>query len=489
MAAGFEANRIINQISTLPLDQNRVAVSNVAIQTVRTGFLLTYGIMGLILIMGTYLLSSWFAAPVEWLGASATQFIRVLQNLWKAINPPDTQDELKTLGFTFSVLTQQIRDEITDLDKKVKARTADLARRSTQLETAALVAQESATFLDIKPLLDETTRLISDRFGYYHVGIFLVDEAAANNQTELKSKTDLFVSLQAANSDGGKRMLARGHKIRIGQGIVGTVAAKNEPRVTSDIGSDEMFFINTDLPQTRCELALPLSVRGRLIGVLDVQSTEPEAFKTEDIKILQTLADQLALAIDNARLIRESQRTLHELEIAYGHEAKQAWENRLAQKPIAYAYNRIDVKPTSALPVYKTSFVDNEQHQMTVPIQIRGRVLGNVMLRRDLDSPAWNNEDLTLVEDAVVQISSALENARLLDEIRTHARYEQLINEVSTQIRSSSTIETILKKTVIGLGSALGASRTFIQIAAQGANPESERLPVIDTNGGKEHPV
>ena len=518
VAAGFETHRIVSHISSMPFDQTQTAVSDAAIEAVRTRFILTYTLFGIITLVAASILSSRVATPIEWIAASASQFLRAMQNVWKSLHPPDTQDEIKTLSYTFSVFTQQIREEISNLQKQVEARTADLAGRTAQLETAAQVARESAAILDIDQLLTKTTQLISDRFGYYHVGIFLLEEAAADSRAAADSDgtehrpTEKCVILQAANSEGGQHMLARGHKLKLGQGIVGTVAAKKEPRIATDVGMDAAFFNNPDLPQTRSELALPLSVRSKLIGVLDVQSTEPEAYQEEDIKILQILADQLALAIDNARLIKDSQRTLHELEIAYGQETKQAWEHRLAYTPLAYAYNRIDVRPVSILqssasrsnmtdedgartenasddrPINtagKSS--DEDQYEMTVPILIHGQVCGNIKLRRDSELAPWNKDDRTLVVDAVVQIASALENARLLEEIRSRARHEQQINVISTQIRSSPTTDSILRNTVRELGNALGVSRTFIQLGVPTDEPGNVNLPIESTADGKEH--
>jgi GAF domain-containing protein len=485
--AGIETLRIVNQIPYMPIDQTQGAVSEVEVQSVRVRFILTYSLFGFITLVAAYIISGRVASPVEYMAASALQFLRIMQNVWKSLQPPDSKNELITLGYTFSVFTQQIREEIANLEKQVKARTADLAGRTAQLETAAQVARESAAILDIDQLLNETTQLISDRFGYYHAGIFLMDRAGVG------SGADEYLTLQAANSEGGQRMLARGHKLKVGQGIVGTVAAKNEPRIATDVGIDATFFNNPDLPQTRSELALPLRVRSRLIGVLDVQAIESEAYKEEDVKILQILADQLALAIDNARLIKESQRTLQALEYAYGQEAKLAWERRLAKKPLAYVYNRIDVRPIAVLPENQENSQEDAKHQLAVPILIRGQALGNIILKRDREMSPWNTEDRTLVEDAVAQIASALENARLLEEIRSRARQEQQINLISTQIRSSPTTDSILRNTVRELGNALGASRTFIQLGLQskksGDNELQANTPeTIKTNGdSKEH--
>jgi GAF domain-containing protein len=491
VAAGFVTLRIVNQIPSMHIDQSQGTVSAIDIRSVRMSFLLTYSAFGFITLVAAYIISGRVASPVEWMAASASQFLRIMKNIWKSLQPPDTKNEMITLGYTFSVFTQQIRDEIANLEKQVQTRTADLAGRTAQLETAAQVARESAAILDIDQLLNKTTQLISERFGYYHAGIFLLDEAAETSRAaetrraaetswaaETRraaetsravedNRTEEYLTLQAANSEGGQRMLARGHKLRVGQGIVGTVAAKNEPRIATDVGVDAAYFNNPDLPQTHSELALPLRVRTKIIGVLDVQSTEAEAYKDEDIKILQILADQLALAIDNARLIKESQRNLHALEIAYGQEAKQAWERRLAKKPLAYIYNRIDVRPIFILPVSPASSPLEAQNQLVVPIIIRGQALGNITLRRDNKLEPWNKDDQTLVEDAVVQIALALENARLLEEIRSRAQQEQLISQVSAQFQGSLDIDAVLRVAVRQLGQLPGVSEASIHISPE----------------------
>jgi GAF domain-containing protein len=498
LVASLETLQIVNQIHAMPIDQSLGRVKDIEINSIRQRFIITYSVIGFIVLVTAYFISGRISSPVEWMAASASQFLRIMQNIWKSLQPPDTKNEMITLGYTFRVFTQQIREEIANLETQVKTRTADLTKRTAQLETAAQVAQESAAILDIDQLLNETTRLISDRFGYYHVGIFLLGETTGSGRNEVdgrkngtnladdSSQKEAYIILRAANSEGGRRMLARGHKLRVGQGIVGTVAVKNESRIATDVGSDAAYFNNPDLPQTHSELALPLRVRTRLIGVLDVQSTETEAYNEDDVKILQILADQLALAIDNARLIKESQRNLHALELAYGQESKKAWERRLANKPMAYIYDRVDVHPIPNLPHSQSVPMNEDPFEMEVPIVIRDQVIGNVTLRRNRDMKPWNKGERLLAEDAVSQIASALENARLLEDIRSRARQEQRVNVISTNIRSAPTTDSILRNTIRELGNALGASRTFIQLGLQSVefgNGEHElNQPITDNS-------
>lgn len=168
-------------------------------------------------------------------------------------------------------------------------------RRAIQLEAASEVARGATATLDVDQLLDETVHLISNRFGFYHAGVFLVDEQGE------------YAFLRATSSKGGQRMLERGHQLAVGEvGIVGYVAGTGEYRIALDVGEDAAHFVNPDLPDTRSEMALPLVSRGQIIGVLDVQSVREAAFTEEDVAVLRTLADQLANAIANARLFEET---------------------------------------------------------------------------------------------------------------------------------------------------------------------------------------
>lgn len=168
-------------------------------------------------------------------------------------------------------------------------------QRAVRLEAASEVARGATAILDVDQLLDETVQLISDKFGFYHAGVFLVDEQGE------------YAILQSVSSEGGRRMLARGHKLAVGKvGIVGHVTGYGEPRIALDVGADAVFFDNPDMPETRSEMALPLISRGRVIGALDVQSKQEAAFTSEDVATLQTMADQLANAIENARLYEET---------------------------------------------------------------------------------------------------------------------------------------------------------------------------------------
>ncbi len=178
---------------------------------------------------------------------------------------------------------------------------AESQRRLVRLEAVATVGRDATVLIDPNDLLQRVAHLISAQFGFYHVGIFLIDDRRE------------YAVLRASNSEGGQRLLELGHKLKVGaQGMVGYVAATGAPRIALDVGEDKVHFVNVFLPHTRSEISLPMRHRGEVLGVLDVQSTEAGAFSPDDFTALQIMADQLANALVNARLYETLQRRLEE---------------------------------------------------------------------------------------------------------------------------------------------------------------------------------
>jgi GAF domain-containing protein len=322
------------------------------------------------------------------------------------------------------------------------------------------VARGAAAIRDLEQLLKETVHLISDRFGFYHAGIFLLDEARQ------------YAVLRAASSEGGGHMLARRHKLKVGEeGIVGYAVGTGEPRIALDVGEDAVFFNNPDLPMTHSEMAVPLKVHDQIIGVLDVQSTEPAAFSEEDVAILQALADQVSLAIENARLFEQSQRALQDLDALYGRRARKAWQEQVARQPAAYHYTGLGVEPASASAELKTGAqaLENtgDDQRLTAPIRLRGQSIGSIVLRQDSAAEPWSSEEMALVDEVSTQIGLALENARLLEEAQRQAQREHVIRQVTEQMRRAVNVETVLQTTVAKLGQAMAAPRVYVRLGTE----------------------
>jgi GAF domain-containing protein len=361
-------------------------------------------------------------------------------------------------------LAVELDNERAGLEQRVQERTLDLARRNTQLEAAAQVAREAAAIHNLGNLLQETARLISDRFGFYHAGIFLLDASGE------------WATLQAASSAGGQRMLARGHRLKVGEvGIVGYVTGRGEPRVALDVGTDAVFFDNPDLPETRSEMALPLRARGEIIGALDVQSTQPAAFSEDSIAVLQILADQLALAISNARLFQQAQESLKAERRAYGELSRQAWSELLRARPgLGERYDPHGMLPTTGqwrqdmkLATQKGETIVSQNGSTTAlatPIKVRDLVIGVLDAHKSAGEGGsggegergWTAEEITLLETLADQLGVALENARLYQDTQRRAVRERLTGEVTARMRETLDVDTVLQTAVREIGEALG---------------------------------
>jgi len=367
----------------------------------------------------------------------------------------------------------ELEDHRGRLEEMVEGRTRDLARRSVQLEAAAQVARDAAAVLDMRELLSRVVTLISERFGFYHTGIFLVDP------------TGEWAVLQAASSEGGQQMLARGHRLRVGvEGIVGYVTGLGEPRVALDIGADAVYFDNPDLPETRSEMALPLVARGEIIGALDVQSMEPAAFSDEDVAVLQTLADQVALAISNVRLFEQVQRGLEAERRAYGELSREAWREVIHARPnlgflsdehgISSANDLWDPEMETALRTGEVALGAEDGTALAMPISIRGQVIGVVDAHKADDAGEWTPEEVTLLKTLTDQLGVALESARLYQDAQRRAIRERLTREITDKMRRAADVEGILQTAVDEIFDLLGTSHAFVRL--RGVSPSRSEI-------------
>jgi GAF domain-containing protein/HAMP domain-containing protein len=394
-------------------------------------------------------------------------------DLW--IHAPEGRDEVGKLGSAFNSMTSELRRTLESLEQRVAERTADLAEatseaqlRARQLETISEVIRTAASIQDLDELLNEITLLISERFGYYHVGIFLIDKASGS------------AVLQAANSEGGQRMLSRQHRLKVGQeGIIGCVTATGQKRIAHDVGQDAVFFNNPDLPYTRSELAIPLKAGDEVVGALDIQTMEQSAFSEDDVSLISTLADQLSLAIENVRLYSETRLALADLQMLHRQYLRDAWEEASASRQnrgYEYDYGRIRSVPAevpeqvwaaleqaaSHSPISKPGEEENGKRELIAPIKIRGQVVGMLNLEEGEQPRDWSEDDLALIQAVSDQVGLALENARLFEETRLRAEREHLVSDITTRLRASNDPQQIMETAVQELRQALRASRAHL---------------------------
>jgi GAF domain-containing protein/HAMP domain-containing protein len=384
----------------------------------------------------------------------------------------DTRDEINDLASAFNSMADNIQELVTGLEQRVETRTADLETRSKELETAnariqrraaqfealAQVTQNITAIRDLQELLPRITTVISEKFGFYHVGIFLLDDI---NQ---------YAILSAANSAGGKQMLERNHRLRVGEeGIVGNVTATAKPRIAMDVGADAVFFNNPELPDTHSEMALPLISKNIIVGALDVQSTETAAFTTEDVQMLSLLADQVSLAIENARIFDDSRKALAESEMVSRRNIRDAW-HRLPeqQKILGYRYNVTGATPLKA-PVKLTDPNSDKKNKgkqaetahAVVPIALRGETIGTLVVQSPSENK-WNEDQLDLIRAVAERVALSAENARLFEETTARAEREKLVSDITSKIRGHTDPQAMIQTAIDELRSALGASRVEI---------------------------
>jgi GAF domain-containing protein len=347
--------------------------------------------------------------------------------------------------------------------------------RAAELETISAVSRIVTSEQDIQKLLPLITTLISERFKVYHVGIFLLDESKR------------YAVLRAANSEGGQQLLAREHKLGVGQtGIVGYVANSGIPRISLDVDEDAEFFNNPNLPDTRSEMALPLTVRGSIIGVLDLQSVEQNAFTLEDANTTGILADQVAIAIENARLFSQSKAALVEMNLLLQESTRKEWVSFLKQQS-KQGYHKtltggkaldqtIDIEEmrktleTGDLNVISSSGLSNNGHtqpSISVPIKLRGAIIGAMIIKSPASGHVWSQDEISMTQAAAERVALALENARLLEETQQLAAKEKLVSEISAHIGSSISMKNVFQTAVEELGRILPGSDIVIQIESK----------------------
>jgi GAF domain-containing protein len=405
------------------------------------------------------------AAGVIFILASAGMLNLLVGNLRAALTNAKEQERAQVEA------NQELRNLQASLEQRVEERTAELTQRSMELESAhvqvhrratqfealAQVVQVITSVRDLQQLLPQITTVISEHFGFYHVGIFLLDEAHE------------YAILSAANSEGGSRMLKRKHRLRVGEeGIVGYVTSTGEPRVAMDVGKDPVFFDNPDLPETHSEMALPLKSGDRIVGALDVQSKEIGAFKEEDIQMLNLLANQVNLAIENARLFDETRIALAEAEAIGRQFTREAW-GRLSteQNLIGYRYDVTGAVPLSE-PVNltepdkgKSQTQQTETSQVVVPIELRGETIGTLVVQSP-SAGKLNQDQLDLIKAVAERVALSAENARLFEETTRRAERERLVSDITGRIRSLNDPQAMIQTAIEELRKVLGATRVEV---------------------------
>jgi GAF domain-containing protein len=378
-------------------------------------------------------------------------------------------------------------------------------RTALEFATAAEIARDISSSLDLDELLKKATELIRSRFNFYHAGIFLKDVAGE------------FVAIREATGEAGAQMKRAGYKLGVGsKSIVGYVAGNGEQLVVNDTTRDATYLANPLLPDTRSEAALPLKARDQIVGVMDVQSDRAYAFSDDNLRILQILSDQLAIAVVNSELFAETQehlaehRLLHHITTtaASGTTLDEALQSAVNGLQVTLGGDRVAIlladREKKMLQVmaavgYATDVYDlripigngitgwaaahrrtlrvnnvlddpryiassaNSRSEMAIPLVYRSELLGVLNVESEQFS-AYNETDEELLGTLGGSLAAIIANARLLEQIRAQADRERVLFEITDKIRRTTDMQTILTTTVSELTRAIGANHAHIKV-------------------------
>src|SRR5215216_6152973 len=378
-------------------------------------------------------------------------------------------------------------------------------KSALQFETAAEIARDISSSLDLDELLEKAVELIRARFDFYHASIFLKDLPGE------------FVVIREATGDAGAQLKRSGHKLGIGsKSVVGFVAGSGEPLIVNDTAREATYYPNQLLPDTRAEAALPLKVSDRIVGVLDVQSKQAYAFSDENLRTLQILADQLAIAVVNTELFSETQehlaqhRLLHHITTtaASGTTLEEALQSAVNGLQVTLGGDRVSIllanREKKILEVraavgYASDIFElripigsgitgwvaahrrtlrvnnisldpryiegspNTRSELAIPLLYRSEILGVLNVESEqLGAYAENDEELLGTLGG--SLAAIIANARLLEQIRAQADRERILFEITDKIRRTTDMQTILATTASELTRAVGATNARIKI-------------------------
>lgn len=439
--------------------------------------------------------------------------------------PIGRADEFGRLAQAFNEMADRLQAYYAELEERVAERTRALQeanyalqRRAIQLEAAAEVSRAITSIFNVDELLRRAVNLIRDRFGFYHAGIFLMDEAGE------------WAVLREATGEAGAQMKAQGHRLRMGEtSMVGWTAFHHRPRVALDVGEDAVHFANPLLPYTRSEMTLPLMVGGRLLGVLDVQSTEEAAFDEDDVRTLQSMADQLAIAIENARRLSETAALLEATSPIYrfsrrmstaatvndvadaiieavseteadgcvvmGFESSDGVPEMVSylgtwrrdQEPMFPPGVRMAVTEASipitmlsrmwvSEDVQRDSGISDKAREffratgmgamVSILLRVGDRAIGQIVILRSTPGP-FSPASLRLYEVIGDQAAVALERARLLESMRQRAEQEEALRSIADRIAATFDLRTALQTTLQQLGQVLDARGGYAELGTR----------------------
>jgi GAF domain-containing protein/HAMP domain-containing protein len=449
------------------------------------------GILGVLTILAAFFLGrNYIVRPVTALASGAEQI--AAGQLEVEMHEVTSRDEIGMLAAAFNKMTAQLRETLAGLED-----------RTQSLEVVSSISDRLVTILNLEELLVEVVNQLKDRFGYYHVHIYLLDD----------KKEKLIVA--EGTGTAGAEMKEKGHSIRLDAptSLVARAARIREVVKVDNVRETADWLPNPLLPNTYSEMALPIILEGEVVGVLDVQQDKIAGLDESDVNLLHSLANQVAIAIRNARQFAKVETALTEAHEAQRRYVEQAWEQVQMTQQAAYQYQRPGVLPLSeavttqvehqvlaqnqltvvevkdkddqgrgtngeagdedldshtpeSIPGFQTS-ESQSQTALVAPIRLQNQTIGVIQLY-DTERPHhWTERELALVEAVTEQIAQMAENLRLFEETRERAGREATIREITDKLRAAPTLDMLLETAARELGQRLGVRHTVLEMGVE----------------------
>jgi GAF domain-containing protein/HAMP domain-containing protein len=365
-------------------------------------------------------------------------------------------DEIGRLANAFVDMRTQIQTLTDDMERRLQVRTRDV--RVTQNITRTVTAER-----DLNRLMTQVVGLIVENFpSIYHAQIFLLDRERQ------------FAILRASTGDAGRELLTRGHKLAIGSvSVIGQVTEQGQLIIARDTAESDVHRRNEFLQATRAELAIPLRLGDTIIGALDVQSAQRDAFDDDQTNALQTLADQVTIAIENARLYEESARLLSNMEQSRRRETQSAWQQYLRSQRIGglamqtgtdtgYAFETLTQAVYKGNKPVVGDVTERNTVPFAVPIILRGEILG--VVEYEVPETEFSYDKVLLAEELVNRLAIALDNARLFQDSQQTAERERIVNEIAAKLTATTDVQEILQTAIREVGQALRTPQVAINL-------------------------
>ncbi len=373
--------------------------------------------------------------------------------------PPTRILEFQQVGRSLGHMTQRLKTLLDQQEEIIRARTR-------QLQITAQIGHAIAAETDLDRLLEVTITSIRDQLGHYHAQVFLLDDLRQ------------YAVLRASTGEAGRMLMESGHRLPVGsRSVIGQVTSLGQPVLASDTAHAEYWMPNPLLPDTRAEVAVPIRLGEQVIGALDVQSQHAEAFDQETIAALQTIADQLAVALRNAQLFEEKEGLISASVQLTQLLTRDGWDSYVAERsqpnaPLGFTYDLINVKSLDKASPGQPEGGGNGQ-DLRLPIALRGEVIGDLEAALP-PGETWSDEERELVGQVLDRVALALENARLFEQTQLSLQESTRLYQASRRIAAADSVSHLAEE-LVALATIEAADRVAVLLLDAPDHPPGDR--------------